>query len=280
MIKKCLVLCTILITFLSCSAKKSDNFSGLVKIALRDIGNQILLMQDDSTSVIKPVVAYSESKFGLSFSNDLGIEPNALSSIVKGRFEKLGLPNTYRVEVLNCKDREVAYSFQITPKDETTIIPCSGRYLPRGCYHIEVNFMTIVKQKGTVHYVLFGLGIAAIIIGIILFLRQRKKNSDSNLETSYTKIGSFQFYPEQNKLIKAATEINLSKKECEILSLFVSQPNQVITRDELTKRVWEDNGVFVGRSLDTYISKLRKKLQDDTSIKITNIHGIGYKLEI
>jgi len=94
------------------------------------------------------------------------------------------------------------------------------------------------------------------------------------------KIGSFYFYPEQNKLVKEAQEIALSKKECELLALFVANPNQIIKRDELTKRVWEDNGVFVGRSLDTYISKLRKKLKADTSIKLTNIHGIGYKLEI
>ena len=58
------------------------------------------------------------------------------------------------------------------------------------------------------------------------------------------------------------------------------RPNQIIKREELTKKVWEDNGVFVGRSLDTYISKLRKKLQDDDSIQLINIHGIGYKLEV
>ena len=81
-------------------------------------------------------------------------------------------------------------------------------------------------------------------------------------------------------MVKQAIEISLSKKECELLAIFIDSPNQIIKRDELTKRVWEDNGVFVGRSLDTYISKLRKKLKDDTSIKLTNIHGVGYKLEI
>jgi DNA-binding response OmpR family regulator len=79
---------------------------------------------------------------------------------------------------------------------------------------------------------------------------------------------------------KAAQEIDLSKKECELLSIFIEKPNEIIKRDELIKRVWEDNGVVVGRSLDTFISKLRKKLQDDTSIKISNVHGVGYKLEI
>ena len=90
----------------------------------------------------------------------------------------------------------------------------------------------------------------------------------------------FKFYPEQNKLVRQATEISLSKKECELLALFVARPNQIIKRDELSKKVWEDQGVIVGRSLDTYISKLRKILKDDDSIKLSNIHGVGYKLEV
>ena len=80
--------------------------------------------------------------------------------------------------------------------------------------------------------------------------------------------------------MKQAVEISLSKKECELLEIFVANPNQIIKRDELEKRVWEDNGVFVGRSLDTYISKLRKKLKDDDTVKLINIHGVGYKLEV
>ncbi|WP_370097459.1 winged helix-turn-helix domain-containing protein [Xanthomarina gelatinilytica] len=80
--------------------------------------------------------------------------------------------------------------------------------------------------------------------------------------------------------MKQAEEISLSKKECELLEIFAAKPNQVIKRDELTKKVWEDHGVIVGRSLDTYISKLRKKLEADSSIKITNVHGVGYKLEL
>ena len=81
-------------------------------------------------------------------------------------------------------------------------------------------------------------------------------------------------------MIKKAIEIPLSKKECELLEIFVANPNQIIKREELTKKVWEDNGVFVSRSLDTYISKLRKKLKEDESIQLINIHGVGYKLEV
>lgn len=119
-----------------------------------------------------------------------------------------------------------------------------------------------------------------LILATYLFYKRKKKDNCNDINNNYKTIGSFQFYPEQNKLIKEAVEINLSKKECELLAIFIAKPNQIIKRDELTKRVWEDQGVFVGRSLDTYISKLRKKLKDDESIKLTNVHGIGYKLEI
>ena len=68
--------------------------------------------------------------------------------------------------------------------------------------------------------------------------------------------------------------------ECELLTIFIAEPNQIIKREELTKKVWEDKGVFVGRSLDTYVSKLRNKLKEDTSVRLINIHGVGYKLEI
>ena len=120
----------------------------------------------------------------------------------------------------------------------------------------------------------------------MLFLLFKKKNVSFEIESILTseqkkhQLGHFSFYPEQNKLVKASEEISLSKKECELLAIFVMHPNQIVTRDDLTKQVWEDHGVFVGRSLDTYISKLRKILKTDDSLKLTNVHGVGYKLEV
>ena len=112
------------------------------------------------------------------------------------------------------------------------------------------------------------------------FIPQKKEVVKESKNEKQAILGSFIFYPEQNKLMQKAKEITLSKKECELLEIFVANENLVVKREDLTKQVWEDNGVIVGRSLDTYISKLRKKLQEDTSIKLTNIHGVGYKLEV
>ena len=115
---------------------------------------------------------------------------------------------------------------------------------------------------------------------MVFFPKRKKVKELNNSNKNIISIGKFQFYPDENKLTVEATEISLSKKEVELLTIFVANPNKIIKREELSKKVWEDHGVFVGRSLDTYISKLRKKLSNDELIKLTNVHGIGYMLEV
>lgn len=261
--------------------KKNDTFSEVAKVALRDVGNQLLLVNRDSTSLVLPIEKLSKHKYRLSFETQLVVEPSQFVAIVEKSFQKLTLPENYSVEVTQCETNEVAYSYIMSARIDSTIIPCKGRVLPRECYLIDVRF---TNPDTPVFGTTSRLIVLALFIGFIGFLdvvrHKRKRLELEPITNGKFKLGSFQFYPEQNKLVKSAVEISLSKKECELLAIFVENPNQIIKRDELTKRVWEDNGVFVGRSLDTYISKLRKKLKDDDSIKLSNVHGVGYKLEI
>jgi hypothetical protein len=280
------LLAIIFFIFWGCSEEntETEEFSEIVKIALRDVGNELLLSNQDGQSLVRPVVALEKSKFELSFESDLSILPDNLVAIVKSSFQKAELPQKYRVAVIQCSDEEVAYSYQIKMDTEKDIIPCSGRFLPTNCYTIEVHF---IHRKASFLGTQTPLYTAILVfIGLLIAFVYRKKKANKELaageeiEIPYIALGSFNFYQDQNKLVKAAVEIGLSKKECELLSILVAHPNQVITRDELTKRIWEDNGVIVGRSLDTYISKLRKILKEDDTLKITNVHGVGYKLEI
>ncbi|MCF6347317.1 MAG: winged helix-turn-helix domain-containing protein [Flavobacteriaceae bacterium] len=265
----------------SCSGNESkDDFSEQVKVSLRNVGHQLLLISKDSTSLILPVIEIDKSKYKLSFQNQLSFEPENLVAIIKSSFNKANIPNNYRVEVFNCVDKEVAYSYEMQLNEEKSIIPCAGRFLPKGCYTIEVKFTDRLTSNYNKKIFLY-ISIFSVLVFLLLFFNKRKQTNPTEDDNStYASIGSFRFYPEQNKLVKAAVEISLSKKECELLEIFAANPNQIIKREDLMKQVWEDNGVFVGRSLDTYISKLRKKLQDDTSIKLTNVHGVGYKLEV
>ncbi|RNC88338.1 MAG: winged helix family transcriptional regulator [Winogradskyella sp.] len=265
---------------LSCADEKEDSSTEHIKVVLREVGNQLLLVNKDSTSLILPVVAIEKSKFRLSFQKPLTFEPDDLVEIFRENFQKTTLTKDYRVEVIQCVDNEVAYSYEVSLNEENTIIPCISRVLPKACYNIEVRLINTKNSSSSNSILILLVALIGLcFLGIIFYYRRRNYDKENKTETAI-KIGSFKFYADQNKLIKEAEEINLSKKECELLEIFVSRPNEVIKRDELTKRVWEDNGVFVGRSLDTYISKLRKKLKSDASIKLTNVHGVGYKLEL
>ena len=269
------------VVLFSCKTEKHNRNPAKIKIALREVGNQLLLKTGDSTSLILPVLALDASVYQFEFEELLSFEPNDLVSAIDSSFNVAELTKNYRVEVLQSTDNEVAYSFEKNIEKKRTIIPCSGRVLPKADYEIKITFLSEHDQSSSYTWLLYVVGLSLLFFIFRNFLKKPKAEITSkNINNSFQKLGVFQFYPEQNKLVKAATEISLSKKECELLAIFVASPNQIIKRDELTKRVWEDNGVFVGRSLDTYISKLRKKLQDDDSIKLTNVHGVGYKLEI
>ena len=91
--------------------------------------------------------------------------------------------------------------------------------------------------------------------------------------------GVFNFDFETQTLKKANQVIKLTHKEARLLNLLALSPNEILDRNFLLQKVWEDEGVFVGRSLDVFISRLRKKLQGDDTVRIVNIHGKGYKLQ-
>jgi two-component system OmpR family response regulator len=74
--------------------------------------------------------------------------------------------------------------------------------------------------------------------------------------------------------------ITMTSKEAKLLQLFCLHKNKVIDRNVIQKAIWEDEGYFVGRSLDVFISRLRKLLKEDESVGLINVHGVGYKLEV
>ncbi|RDC65383.1 response regulator transcription factor [Adhaeribacter pallidiroseus] len=74
-------------------------------------------------------------------------------------------------------------------------------------------------------------------------------------------------------------KLQLTQKEADVLRMLGLQLNTIVKRDVILKTVWQDNGYFVARSMDVFISKLRKYLRPDSTLKISTIHGVGYKLE-
>lgn len=98
-------------------------------------------------------------------------------------------------------------------------------------------------------------------------------------ETQYA-FGKFTFnYSEQSLSIKDKT-VQLTKKEAEVLRMLCKYQNKLLRREVALKEVWGENDYFMGRSMDVYIAKLRKRLRDDPAISIINVHNAGFKLNV
>jgi len=111
-------------------------------------------------------------------------------------------------------------------------------------------------------------------------LLKRVNNSEKSEEEkqSHFKVGRYEFdYTNQMISIGDAHQ-KLSTKEAELLRLLCIRKNEVLTREEALLNIWHDDNYFNGRSMDVFLSKIRKYLKDDTNVEIINVHGRGYKL--
>ena len=97
-------------------------------------------------------------------------------------------------------------------------------------------------------------------------------------EITMYKIGKFTFDTQKQVLIVDDMSTKLTTKESELLSLLCAHVNEILERNFALKTIWIDDNYFNARSMDVYITKLRKHLKADPSIEIINIHGKGYKL--
>jgi DNA-binding response OmpR family regulator len=91
-------------------------------------------------------------------------------------------------------------------------------------------------------------------------------------------IGKFNFDTQKQQLIDGEKVVKLTTKESELLKLLCNNANKVLERNFALKTIWVDDNYFNARSMDVYITKLRKHLRDEPSVEILNVHGKGYKL--
>ena len=106
----------------------------------------------------------------------------------------------------------------------------------------------------------------------------RRVRGKKNKESTLYHIGRFTFDTQKQLLTIDDKQTKLTTKENELLSLLCSHANDILQRDFALKTIWIDDNYFNARSMDVYITKLRKHLKEDPQIEIINIHGKGYKL--
>ena len=238
-----------------------------------------MLSAKDSSSRVLPVKKLNENTYQISFQNHFGFISDTLINLVQRTFQKNALATDYIVNLRNCKQNETVFAFEIN-SHTGDLTPCRGRKLEVGCYVIEIELL----KKNTFNFFwLLLLIIPLSFLGFYMKDKFRKKEEAASIvdNSDYIQLGSFRFYADNNVLKIENKNITLSEKETKALKIFAENINQIVEREKLMKEIWEDEGIVViSRNVDVLVSKLRKKLSDDNSIKFINVHGRGYKFII
>ncbi|MGN8055736.1 winged helix-turn-helix domain-containing protein [Pedobacter sp. 22163] len=250
------------------------------EVLLRRIGHELLLQSGDSISRVLPIKKIAENEYQIEFENELTFQPDSLVTTTQRLFTKDPLTSDYVVNVLNCGNSSVAYGYAISKNKKDDIVTCRGRKQPKACYMINIKFKPTGVNATTKGYILAGLPFLAFVGFIFLRSVKRQKSLTSKEYNSLFNLGSVLFDAKNRKLTINENITDLTGTETRLLLIFALSPNETIERSRLQKEIWEDEGVIVGRSLDMFISKLRKKLEDDPNINIVVVRGKGYKLEI
>ena len=250
------------------------------EILLRRIGHEILLQSGDSTSRVLPVKKIAGNEYQISFEKSFTFQPESLVNTTQRVLAKDPLASDYVVNVRNCANASVAYGYAISKNKKDDIVACIGRRQPIACYLINITFKPagIITAKNG--FLLGSLTVFAFVAFIFLGSVKPRKALPGSQPTGIFTLGSMSFDAEARNLMSNGKTIDLTRTETRVLRIFALSPNEAIERSRLQKEIWEDEGVIVGRSLDMFISKLRKKLEPDPNIRIVVIRGKGYKLEI
>lgn len=255
----------------------SDQFSEKVNLILREVGHQLLLISGNDKQQIPPVQNKNENTFILKL--DAKLNYDTLPYLLNNSLISHNINRPYHVLVKECMEDVIILGYTLQ-SFENRSIPCLGREMESECNAIEIVFTENKAKFGLYRYISGGLGILGVLSFVWLFFLNKRSISNQipKNEEDHLLLGSLKF-DHQNLTIGSSVKTKkLTYRESKLLLAFATQPNQVLTREQLLEQVWGDEGILVGRSLDVFVSRLRKIISLDPNLQIKNVHGVGYKL--
>lgn len=280
------VVVSVLVLFAHTSTAQDSFDQQNIEVSLRMIGHRVLLDAGDTTSRVLPI-RNENGQYRIEFATEFGVNPDNLVKTVQGVMRETKLTSAYIMQVSDCESDDIVYSFEVKKMFEKDIIPCQSRDLPKSCYALlftfkqeNANVAPTKNQLSNSNGLIFWIAgiVLALVVGISVFIVRRKRKRSIQLEEHVIVLGKFRFDKKKAELILAQQRIELTGKEADLLLLLYNAANTTVERDDILRAVWNDDGDYVGRTLDVFISKLRKKLEADSSIQIVNVRSVGYKL--
>jgi DNA-binding response OmpR family regulator len=129
-------------------------------------------------------------------------------------------------------------------------------------------------------YIIKPFSVTELSLRMYALLRRTKPSFAETVMPETIKFGIYTFDYPNRVLCSDNDQINLTKKEADVLRMLASNLNNVVKREKVLTDVWGENDYFMGRSMDVYIARLRKKLSEDNNVSIVNVHRMGFKLEV
>jgi len=262
----------------------SVRFSEKANLALRRTVHLLLAANGDSTSGITPVEQLHANTFTVRV--DKLFNYDKLPSILQQSLQIHGIGRGYDVSVIRCESNVVVLGYNFQDLNQKGGVPCRGRKMAAGCYVLKVTFYPeTTTASGNSSWWVLPIGSLLAGLGFIFWKRsnkQSKSGSDTDVDMRVDNInfGNSSLDVTNLTLTSGGKVCNLTYREAKLLHLLTDHKNEVLDRDFILKSVWGDEGVVVGRSVDVFVSRLRKLLAKDSTLKINAVHGIGYRLEV
>ncbi len=133
-------------------------------------------------------------------------------------------------------------------------------------------------RLGADDYLVKPFSIEELLLKIDIFLKRRSIGHTATSTPTAVQLGRFEFDYANLVLRQNGKSIDLTQREADLLHLLSGSPNQVVKREALLLKLWGNDDYFMGRSLDVFISRLRKILKPDSSLSIENVHSVGFRL--
>lgn len=262
-----------------------------VNLALRRTAHLLLQEAGDSSSQIPPVKRLNLEVWSLRLTQQFKYE--RLPVLLESSLNLHKINRRYDVVLRNCNDGTLILGYNAEDVTTAQNTPCSGRDMQKECYDIELRLLP--GTRPTVPLPLM----AWLLVGLLaapLYYAGKKRLDKNAEESSENHSGAMDaannpahegihfansWLDVANQTLRCGeTYHKLTYRETKLLHLFVLQTNQVLERGYILDKVWADEGIVVGRSLDMFVSRLRKLLREDPDVQIVAIHGVGYKMEV
>lgn len=255
-------------------------------LALRQIGHDYLSLTGDVKTRIPAVEEGEDGTLLLRLERNIAYD--TLNQIARTVLADYGILADYTLTLEDCGSGEVFLGslwpgVRDNENTEASDKACMGRDQENRCANVGLTFVA-VQEAGTplLTWLLGGLGLLLFFAGRLAPAPQRPLEPAHRViaeQRACLQLGHNCTFDENNHLLTVGiSEHKLTYREAKLFGFFAHRPNEILARADINDAVWGEEGIITGRSLDVFVSRLRKKLVGTEGLEIKTVHGVGYRL--